>query len=99
MKTIFLSLLLVLFTATSVARDATRLAPWLELPASWNRIVEEGVISAAPNEVAVGATLLFMVEPIKSEAGRIDADYEQALEDLGPWRAVAQPTVQPAGNG
>ncbi len=40
-----------------------------------------------------------MVEPIKSEAGKIDADYEQALEDLGPWRAVAQPTVQPAGNG
>ena len=99
MKTRFLSLLLVLFTTTSVAQDAIRLAPWLELPASWNRIVEEGVISAAPKEVDAGATLLFMVEPIKSEAGKIDADYEQALEDLGPWRAVAQPTVQPAGNG
>jgi len=76
-------------------------APWLELPAGWSRMVEDGVVVAVPGDLPAGASFLLMVEPVRTvPAVGLETEYDQAVADLGPWSPVGNPTDQaPGGAG
>ncbi len=74
-------------------------APWLELPGNWSRQVDGGVVAAVPGDLQEAESLLLLVEPPMWSAGAIDAEYRQALADLGPWEPVDTPRVQQFDNG
>ena len=78
------------------AQDPT---PWLDVPTSWARTVQQGVVAVSPNDSAPGAQLILMVEPAKQSHEPLAAAYEQALRDLGPWRPVGNPVEQRFDNG
>lgn len=71
--------------------------PWLDVPAAWARHVEGGVVSVMPGDLAEGRSLLLMVEPAKASKETLQAAYEGALRDLGPWEPIGSPTEQAAG--
>lgn len=78
------------------AQDPT---PWLDVPTSWARTVQQGVVAVSPNDLEAGAQLILMVEPPKKSHEPLAAAYDQALRDLGPWRPVGSPAEQRFDNG
>jgi hypothetical protein len=98
-----LAFLLVVWSAPVALRaqdtDAQRLAPWLDVPSSWLRHVENGRVLVTPNDLPPGAQLVIIVEPMSTTSQTLTEAYEQAIRDLGPWRPVAQPLEQQLGNG
>ena len=81
--------------ATAVSQaDAAKSAPWLDVPASWSRKVENNVVALTPGDLPPGSSLLLLVElPTKSKESLAEA-YDRALKDLGPWRPVGDPVEQ-----
>lgn len=65
--------------------------PWLDVPGTWTRTVQNGVVAVSPNDLPPGAQLILLVEPATKSSEPLAQAYEQALRDLGPWRAVGQP--------
>lgn len=90
---------IVALLVTAVGRTEPELAPWLELPPDWSRAVDGGVVAAVPGDLGEGASLLLLVEPPSPTDGGIDAEYRQALADLGPWKPADAPRVQRLDNG
>jgi len=78
---------------------AQDLTPWLDVPTSWARTVQQGVVAVSPDDLSPGAQLILMVEPPKKAHEPLAAAYEQALRDLGPWRPVDRPAEQRFDNG
>ncbi|MEW6404535.1 MAG: hypothetical protein AB1649_22285 [Chloroflexota bacterium] len=76
------------------SQEASALAPWLDVPASWSRTVESGVVAVTPNDLRPGASLLLLVEPPTKSEASLAADYEQALRDLAPWTPAGDPVEQ-----
>jgi hypothetical protein len=98
-----LPLLLAAWSAPGTARaqavDARRLVPWLDVPAGWLAQAENGTVSVMPNDLPASAELVIMVEPLSTTSLSLAAAYEQAIRDLGLWRAVAEPLEQQMANG
>ncbi len=85
----------LLLASTVVA--APTAVPWLDVPSTWSRHVEGGVVSLMPPDLAEGESLLLMVEPPKTSKASASEAYEQALRDLGPWQPIGVPSEQAAG--
>lgn len=79
--------------------DTNQINSWLDLPATWSRTVKDNMLVVVPNDLPAGRTLLMMVEPISTSSASLQADYEQALRDLAPWRPVGEPIEQRFDNG
>lgn len=75
------------------------LAPWLDIPASWGRSVENGVVAVVPDDLDSGESLLFLVEPVATSNETLAADYARALTDLAPWTPVGDPVEQSFDSG
>ena len=82
---------------TAGADNAGRLVPWLDVPASWSRVVENGIVSLMPNDLPPGRTLLLMVEPETASSDSPNAAYDKAVRDLGPWEPIGTPDTQKSG--
>jgi hypothetical protein len=78
---------------------ADQLASWLDVPAAWQRTLQQGVVAVSPNDLPPGAQLILMVEPARRSHAPLAVAYEQALRDLGPWRPVGSPAEQRFDNG
>jgi hypothetical protein len=76
------------------SQEGSALTPWLDIPASWSRTVEGGVVAVTPHDLLPGASLLLLVEPPTKSTASLAADYEQALRDLAPWKPVGDPVEQ-----
>jgi hypothetical protein len=72
--------------------------PWLDIPASWSRGMEGQVVTLVPGDLPPGAVLVFMIEPPAAHSQSLDAAYQKALNDLGPWKPVGQVQEQAANN-
>lgn len=90
---------LISLTLNAQPPDARQLTPWLDVPAAWARKVENGLVAVAPNDLPRGATMVLLVEPARKSNESLAADYDQAVRDLGPWRAVGNPVEQKVDNG
>lgn len=86
-------------TGFAQSDQARSLVSWLDLPANWSRGVENNVVAAMPEDLPPGASLLLLIEPPIPAEGTLEADYEQALADLGPWQPVFPPQQQSFDNG
>jgi hypothetical protein len=78
--------------------SAQNAAPWLDIPASWSRIIKGNVLVLVPGDLPPGAVLMFMIEPPAPHKQSLDGAYQKALSDLGPWKPVGQVQEQPANN-
>lgn len=88
------------FIATiAYADDARSLAPWLDIPTTWSRTVEDGVIAATPDGLLPGASLLLLVDPPAESKETIGEAYERALGDLAPWTPIGEPVGQMFDDG
>ena len=74
--------------------DVNQITTWLDLPTTWSRTVKDNVLVVVPNDLPAGRTLLMMIEPLSKSSASLQADYDQALRDLAPWRPVGQPVEQ-----
>ncbi len=94
---------LMVFTAAGPAaaqqNEASRLAPWLELPTSWTRTVEAGRILAVPSDLPRGRTLRLWVEPPAATEEPLEAAYARTTAEAGRWRPVGDPADQRLDNG
>jgi hypothetical protein len=72
--------------------------PWLDIPASWSRSIENNVVVLMPGDLPAGAVLLFMIEPPVPHTQSLGEAYQKALSDLGPWKPVGQVQEQAANN-
>ncbi len=97
METLALLLLLPVMV-WSQQSSAQNPAPWLDIPASWSRIIKENVLILVPNDLPPGAVLMFMIEPPVPHKQTLDGAYQKALNDLGPWKPVGQVQEQAANN-
>lgn len=86
-------------TGMAQQADSRRLAPWLDVPATWSSKVENGVIVLTPNDLPSGTTLVLRVEPLAKSNKPLAKAYAQALRDLGPWQPVGEPAEQRFDNG
>jgi hypothetical protein len=94
-----LALLLVLpVMVWSQQSSAQNAAPWLDIPASWSRIIKDNVLVLVPGDLPPGAVLMFMIEPPAPHKQSLDGAYQKALSDLGPWKPVGQVQEQAASN-
>jgi hypothetical protein len=73
--------------------------PWLDIPASWSRSIDNHVVILVPGDLPSGAALMFMIEPPVHNTQLLDGAYQKALSDLGPWKPVGQVQDQAANNG
>ena len=79
--------------------DVNQITTWLDLPTTWSRTVKDNVLVVVPNDLPAGRTLLMMIEPLSKSSASLQADYDQALRDLAPWRPVGQPVEQRFNTG
>lgn len=79
--------------------SAQNAVPWLDIPASWSRIVKDNVLILVPGDLPPGAVLMFMIEPPAPHQQTLDGAYQKALSDLGPWKPVGQVQEQAFNNG
>jgi len=79
-------------------RDSKNPVPWLDIPAGWSRGMEKNVVTLVPGDLPAGAVLLFMIEPPAAHTQSLEAAYQKALSDLGPWKPVGQVQEQAANN-
>jgi len=56
------------FEAGAQADTAEALTPWLDIPTTWLRSVENGVVAVVPDDVLPGRSLLLLVEPPKTSS-------------------------------
>ncbi|MCJ7839217.1 MAG: hypothetical protein MUP61_08420, partial [Burkholderiales bacterium] len=75
------------------------LTPWLDIPASWARSVENGVVAVVPDDLRAGESLLLLVEPVSTSSENLASDYARALTDLAPWTPVGDPVEQSFDSG
>ena len=93
--TIVFTLSAVLFMpATAATQEAVALASWLNVPATWERGVLNGLVVVTPNDVPQGATIRLLVEPLSPSIRTVKQEYEQATRDLGPWTPNGDPVDQ-----
>ncbi len=99
----FVLVMSILCHAQAVAAPgdtAQALAPWLDIPATWLRSVENGVLSVMPDDLPSGSSLLLLIEPPTTvSTSSMAADYEKAVRDLAPWTPVGDPVEQTIDNG
>ena len=81
------------------ADEAQDLVAWLDVPASWARGVENGVVAVVPDDLRAGESLLLLVEPISTSNETLASDYARALTDLAPWTPVGDPVEQTFDSG
>jgi hypothetical protein len=94
-----LALLLVLPVMVRAQQSsAQKTAPWLDIPASWSRVIKDNVLILVPGDLPPGAVLMFMIEPPVPHQQSLDGAYQKALSDLGPWKPVGQVQEQTAEN-
>jgi hypothetical protein len=91
-------LLLLPVMIWSQQSSAQNPAPWLDIPASWSRIIKENVLILVPDDLPPGAVLMFMIEPPVPHKQTLEGAYQKALNDLGPWKPVGQVQEQTANN-
>jgi len=91
-------LLLLPVMVWSQQSSAQNSAPWLDIPASWSRIIKENVLILVPDDLPPGAVLMFMIEPPVPHKQTLEGAYQKALNDLGPWKPVGQVQEQAANN-
>jgi len=72
---------------------------WIDVPASWTRGVENGVLTLVPDDLNSGESLLLLVEPPSTSSETLAADYARALTDLAPWTPVGDPVEQSFDSG
>lgn len=85
-RLIFCALIAPAFVA--LADEPKDPGSWLDVPVSWTRSIEEGVITATPGDLPAGASFLMLIDPPSSTDETIAASFERALTDLAPWRPV-----------
>ncbi len=90
----------VAFTSAAAQQpDARALAPWLDVPVAWSRAVEGGRVVVVPNHLPVGASFVFVAEPLAASAEPLDAAYTRTIGDIGRWRPVRDPAEQTFESG
>lgn len=81
------------------ADDAHGVTEWLDVPATWTRSMNQGVVVVMPDDVPPGASATLLIEPLSGSERSITDEYAQAIADLGPWRPVGEPLDQSFENG